>query len=78
MTRDTLNREVVILKKIMRRLVNAGTLRDNPALTVRQLAANNLPFHVITEKSRKILFARLFAAFAGCCRADARNSNAAD
>ena len=54
MTRDTVNREVVILKKILRRLVNARILRDNPALTVQQLAANDLSFHVITEKEEKL------------------------
>jgi integrase len=53
MTRDTVNREVIILKKIFRRLVNARILRDNPALSVQGLAANDLSFHVITEKEEK-------------------------
>jgi integrase len=50
MTHDTVNREVIILKKILRRLVNAHILRDNPALTVQSLTANDLSFHVITKK----------------------------
>ena len=52
-TRDTVNREVIILKKILRRLVNARILRDNPALTVQQIAGNDLSFHVIIYKEEK-------------------------
>jgi integrase len=52
-TRDTVNREVIILKKILRRLVNAKILRENPALTVPLLTENDLSFHVITDKEEK-------------------------
>lgn len=53
-TRDTVNREIIVLKKILRRLVNAGILRDNSALNVSQLAGNDLSFHVITKKEEKV------------------------
>lgn len=52
-TRDSVNREIIILKKILRRLINNGILRDNSALSVPQLAGNDLTFHVITEKEEK-------------------------
>jgi hypothetical protein len=51
--RDTVNSELIILKKILRRLVIAGILRENGALSVSQLAGNDLSFHVITDKEEK-------------------------
>jgi integrase len=53
MTRDTINRELIILKKILRRLVDSGVLRRNLATSVKSLPANDLSFHVITEKEEK-------------------------
>jgi len=52
-TRDTVNREIIILKKILRRLFIAGILRENGALSVQQLAGSDLSFHVIMEKEEK-------------------------
>ena len=52
-TRDTVNREVIVLKKIFRRLVDARILRVNPAANIHLLAGNDLSFHVITEKEEK-------------------------
>ena len=56
MTRDTINRELVILKKMLRRLHNSGVLRDNPARSVKQLPENDLSFHVIGEREEKLYF----------------------
>ncbi len=53
MTRDTVNRELIILKKILRRLVDSRVLRDNSAAKIQQLPENDLSFHVITEKEEK-------------------------
>jgi integrase len=55
-TRDTINRELVVLKKILRRLQNAGILRSNPGQVVKQLPENDLTFHVITEREEKTYF----------------------
>lgn len=42
-----------MLKKILRRLINARVLRENSALSITQLPGNELNFHVITEKEEK-------------------------
>lgn len=52
-TRDTVNRELIVLRKILRRLVDARILHENPAARVQQLPENDLSFHVITEKEEK-------------------------
>lgn len=53
-TRDTISRELCILKMIFRRLTDAKILRDNPARTVKQLKENDKSFHVLTNEEEKL------------------------
>lgn len=48
-TRETISREVVILKKILRGLAEAGDIPVDHSRSVSTLKANDLSFHVITE-----------------------------
>ncbi len=52
-TRETINNELLTLKIILKRLVEARILTDNPARTVKQLKANDRNFHVITNDEEK-------------------------
>jgi integrase len=52
-TRDTVNREIVILKKILRRLHESGVLRENPGRSISMLKGNDLHYHVITEQEER-------------------------
>lgn len=53
-TRGTVNRELIILKKIFKRLVNEETLQSNPARTVKLLKENDASFHVITDDEERL------------------------
>lgn len=53
-TRDTINRELCILKMIFRRLTDAKILRDSPTRTVKQLSENDKSFHVLTNEEEKL------------------------
>lgn len=53
-TRGTVNRELIILKKIFKRLVNDETLSKNPAHTVKLLKENDAAFHVITDDEERL------------------------
>ena len=52
-TRETINNELLTLKIILKRLVESKILRNNPALGVKQLKANDRNFHVITHDEEK-------------------------
>lgn len=52
-SRDTVNREVIILKKLLSRLVADNVLRENPAANIKMLPGNDLSFHVITSMEEK-------------------------
>jgi integrase len=57
-TRETINRDVLALKMIFRRLFDSNILRDNPAKGVKQLKSNDRNFHVISKDEQiKYLFA---------------------
>ena len=57
-TRETINRELFVLKVIFRRLLDSKILKDNPAKSVKRLSENERTFHVITAKEEKLhLFA---------------------
>lgn len=53
-TRETINNELLTLKIILKRLVEARILRDSPARAVKQLKANDRNFHVITGDEEKL------------------------
>jgi integrase len=53
-TRGTVNRELITLKKIFKRLVNEDILRDNPARSVKLLKENDADFHVLSDDEEKI------------------------
>lgn len=53
-TRETVNNELLTLKIILKRLVESKILRNNPALGVKQLKANERNFHVITGDEEKL------------------------
>ncbi len=53
-TRGTVNRELITLKKIFKRLVSEGVLRDDPARNVKLLKENDADFYVISEAEEKI------------------------
>jgi len=53
-TRGTVNRELITLKKIFKRLVNEDVLRNNPAQTVKLLKENDADFHVLSDDEEKI------------------------
>lgn len=48
-TRDTVNREMVIIKKILRRLAESGKIPIDHGRSVSALRTNDLSFHVITD-----------------------------
>jgi integrase len=51
--RDTINADMLVLKMIFSRLIDARILRHSPARGVKRLAANEREFHVISEKEEK-------------------------
>lgn len=53
-TRDTINLELIALKTILKRLMSAGLLSENPAREIKQLAENVRNFHVLTDDEEKI------------------------
>ena len=53
-TRGTVNRELITLKKIFKRLVNEDVLRNNPAQNVKLLKENDASFHVLTDEEEKL------------------------
>ena len=57
-TRETINHELLTLKMLFNRLVDAKVLRDSPARKVKRLKANERKFHVISiEEERRYLLA---------------------
>lgn len=58
LTSDAINTELLVLKMIFRRLLEAGELRENPAQKVKQLPASEFSFHVLSDdEERKYLLA---------------------
>lgn len=53
-TRGTVNRELITLKKIFKRLVNEEILSKNPTIPVKLLKENDAEFHVITDDEEKL------------------------
>jgi integrase len=51
---DTINREVVTLRNIFKRLIDDDFLTKNPTDAIKRLKANDPTFHVITAKEEKI------------------------
>lgn len=57
-TRETINRELVVLKSIFRKLDNEGVLDKNPMRDFKRLSENERKFHVINaDEQRLYLFA---------------------
>lgn len=52
--RETINRELIALKRIFKRLINEELLSKNPTIAVKLLKANEAEFHVITDDEEKI------------------------
>jgi integrase len=53
-TRDSVNNELIVLKTIFKRLVSSDLLAKSPARDIKQLAANERSFHVLTSDEEKI------------------------
>jgi integrase len=53
-TRDSINNELIALKTIFRRLVSREVISKSPAADIKQLAANDRSFHVLTPDEEKI------------------------
>ncbi len=53
-TRDSVNNELIALKTIFRRLVSCEVISKSPAADIKQLAANDRNYHVITPDEEKI------------------------
>lgn len=53
-TRGTVNRELITLKKIFKRLVNDEILFKNPSIPVKLLKENDAEFHVITDDEERL------------------------
>jgi integrase len=53
-TRDSINNELIVLKTIFKRLVSADVLSKSPARDIKQLAANERSFHVLSPDEEKI------------------------
>ncbi len=53
-TRDTINNELIVLKTIFKRLVSSNVLSQSPARDIKQLAANERTFHVLSPDEEKI------------------------
>ncbi|MDQ3321016.1 MAG: phage integrase SAM-like domain-containing protein [Acidobacteriota bacterium] len=53
MSRETINREVLTLKIIFNRLIDARILQTNPARSIKRLPENETTFHIITEDEEK-------------------------
>ncbi len=53
-TRDSVNNELIALKTIFRRLVSREVISKSPAADIKQLAANDRSFHVLTPDEEKI------------------------
>lgn len=57
-TRETVNHELLTLKIIFNRLIDARILPDNPARKIKQLKSNERQFHVLTyDEEKRYLFA---------------------
>lgn len=50
---DVINREVLTLSKIFKRLIESEIVGSNPVSSIKRLPANNPAFHVITKKEEK-------------------------
>lgn len=53
-TRGTVNREMITLKKIFKRLMNDEVISSDPTAKVKLLKENDAEFHVITDHEEKI------------------------
>ncbi len=53
-TRDSINNELIVLKTIFKRLVSSDILSKSPARDIKQLAANERSFHVLTPDEEKV------------------------
>lgn len=53
LTSEAINTDLLVLKMIFRRLLEAGELRENPAQKVKQLPASEFSFHVLTSLEEK-------------------------
>jgi len=53
-TADTVNKELSVLSRILRRLKKSGCIQSNPADDVERLSANAPTFHVITPSEEKL------------------------
>jgi len=53
-TRETVNRELIALKMLFRRLMDNEVISKNPARKIKQLSENERQFHVITETEEKL------------------------
>ena len=53
-TRETVNGELITLKKIFKRLVNEEILSKNPTVAVKLLKTNEASFHVISDDEEKL------------------------
>lgn len=57
-TRETVNHELLTVKMIFNRLIEAKILRENPARSVKRLSENERQFHVLTfDEEKKYLLA---------------------
>jgi integrase len=50
---DTINADLLVLKMIFSRLIDAKILRHSPARSIKRLSANEREFHVISEDEEK-------------------------
>lgn len=53
-TRGTVNRELITLKKIFKRLVNEEILSRNPTTVIKLLKENDASFHVISDDEERL------------------------
>jgi integrase len=53
-TRETINRELCVLKMLFRRLVDNEVIKKNPARKIKQLSENERKFHVLTPEEKKL------------------------
>jgi integrase len=51
--RETVNKELTVLKNIFRNLADENILKKNPAKNIKHLPENDLSFHVITPTEEK-------------------------
>jgi integrase len=53
-TRETINFELLALKIIFKRLMDAKVLRDNPLKAIKQLSENERNFHVLSREEERL------------------------